>query len=464
MSLRSAHPNMYSELYTHSRFRSIKILSGIAVFVLVASALFLFTQDSAPTRASKKQLVEHEIVNVSPRQVGVFWQVEEPDMGWILYGTSPTKLDQIALDMRDTSSEKSLHTYHYALLQTLEPNTTYYYQIVSDNELVKPEGADAFEARTLSADAVSSTLSPIYGKVLKTNGQPAQNAFALVMIGNAERLLSLSGSTGEWLVPLQYVVQQGSRNSVPVTEETLVTIQIFDDTARSLVRSTVNRSRPIPQPVTLGNNYSFIADSEVLSANDSKTVQTSKDPYSVTVKFPKQNAVIPGTAPLIKGTGIPGKTVEILINSKPEIRLRTSVDNQGIWTAPLKQTMNPGEYLVEIVTENSRGDQIKMSRDFILIKSGERVLGDTDTATPSGTLAPSPTARPSPSVVVTTASPTPIPSQTVSPTPIITTAATVTPMVVTATPAPPVSGVNVVPYMFAGLGMVILGLGVVLLL
>lgn len=462
MSLNSVHPDMYSELYTHSRFRSIKILSGIAVFVLAAASIFLFTQDSAPTRASKKQLIEHSVVNVSPRQIGVFWQVDEPDTGWLIYGKSPTQLDQIALDMRDTTSEKGLHTYHYALLQTLEPNTTYYYKIISDNELVTPADDESFKAQTLSATAPSSTLSPIYGKVLKTNGQPAKNAFALVMIGNAEKLLSISGSTGEWLVPLQYIVQEGSQNSVPVTEETLVTIQIFDDTSRSLVRSTINRSRPIPQPVTLGNNYSFIADSEVLAATDSQNKNSSATSYSVTMKFPRQNAVIPGTAPLIKGTGIPGKTVEIVINSKPEIKLRTTVDDQGIWTAPLKTTLNPGEYSVQIVTENTRGDQVRMSRDFTLIKSGERVLGDTDTATPSGSIAPSPTTRPSPSIVVSTASPTPSP--TVTPAAVVTASATVTPMVVTATPAPPVSGVNAVPYMFAGLGMVILGIGVVLLL
>ena len=70
---------MYSDLYTKSRFNAVKMLSSVAGVIVIALGLFLFTQDSAPTRASKRALLDHQIVNMSPKQFGVFWEVDTAD-------------------------------------------------------------------------------------------------------------------------------------------------------------------------------------------------------------------------------------------------------------------------------------------------------------------------------------------------------------------------------------------------
>ena len=451
---------MYSELYTQSRFRFTKYLAFVALFVVVSTIVFLLAQDSSPTRASKRKLKEHEIVNVSPRQIGIFWETDEPDEGWLMYGDNQSSLDQIALDERDVRDEKLKRRYHYALLKNLQPNTNYYYKIVSNNELITQEDKAAFEAMTLEEAASMSSLSPIYGKIIQTNGQPARSAYAMLIVGNAYPLLSMTGNTGEWLIPLQYIATKQTRSPVPVTEEALITIQLFDDDNRSMVRSTIDRSRPIPQPITLGNNYSFISESDVLSVQDTKKVEAPVRKETVDIRFPKQGAVIPGVAPLIKGYGIPGKGVEVNIDAKPEFSSRVTVDEKGEWNVPVKISIKPGKYTLTVETEDTKGNVVQLKREFTLIKSGERVLGESDQATPSGTITPST----APSIVVSTATPTP--SKVVSPTP-TGTLASPTPIIsgtLTGVPTPPVSGMSIIPVMMAGIGMIAFGIGVMLLL
>ena len=70
---------MYSDLYTHPRFSPIKLLTTIAIVIVAALGLFLFTQDSIPTRASKRALLDHQIVNISQKQLGIFWEIDTAD-------------------------------------------------------------------------------------------------------------------------------------------------------------------------------------------------------------------------------------------------------------------------------------------------------------------------------------------------------------------------------------------------
>jgi len=327
---------MYSDLYTHSRFNPLKLLTTIAIVIVAGLGMFLFTQDSTPTRASKKALLDHQIVNMSPKQFGVFWQVDEADEGWILYGKNPKNLDSIAFDERDSGGEKEKRVYHFALLRNLDPSSTYYYKIISNNEVVQSENTDIFNAQTLEESDQATSLSPMYGSAMYSNNDPAVQVLSMLLIGNAHPIISVSGSTGEWLIPLQYIVDINSRKTVPVRENDPIIIQIFNDTQRSMVRSTFERSRPLPESIILGNNYSFIADSNVLSAQDSNPSLKESSQTQVEIRYPKQDAVVPGVAPIIKGYGIPREYVNIHIDSKPEFSARARVDENGEWDIPVK--------------------------------------------------------------------------------------------------------------------------------
>lgn len=471
---------MYSDLYTKSHNHAPRILIALAIMVMVGTFMFSVSSDSSPTRASRKTLVIHEVVNRGPGQIGVFWETDVADEGWILYGDSPQKLDQVASDERTPNGERTKRKYHYALFRNIKPDTEYYYRIVSDNEVIQQSNGEPFSARSLSSASYSSSLSPIYGKVVRGNGEPARDSIAFVIIGNASPILSLTGQTGEWLVPLQYVVEKNSTNMIPVTEDTVITIQLFDDTLRSMVRSTIERSRPIPQPVTLGNNYSFIVGTDVLSATDQIQNQPAQRQNTIDVRYPQHNAVIPGVAPIIKGYGIPGASVEVSISSKPPFAGRVVVDEKGDWIVPVQTGFAPGAYRLLMKTQDQRGRPVQLVRDFTLIKSGERVLGESATAaTPSATLVPTRATTQTPTRVpsnVPTNTPTQLsptinilsitPAVSLSPSPLISIsqAPLISPTLAPTAPPPPVSGINLIPIFMAGMGMIVVGIGVIFLL
>lgn len=438
---------MYSDLYTKQQNRPFHIMIGLAVVAIASGVFFYFSSGSTPIRASKQVVTRQEVVNVFPGQVGLFWEVEAPDSGWLIFGENPSNLNQIALDERDISGEKQKRKFHYAILKNLTPETTYYYKIVSD-EAVVSKNNDPFLVKTSSSGIASSSLTPSYGKVSEQNGSPKAGTFVMLTVSNGFPLLAVTKNTGEWLIPLQYIVNKQDYSSVPISEDSVVSFQIFNETKQSTVKAVINKTHPIPQTIVLGKNYTFIGNEDVLSATNKRSGSTvSKN--SIEVLFPKQGAVIPGSTPLIKGQALPGKNVIITINSNPVFSASTKPDSDGEWSISVKRSMSPGAYKLTMTTNNAQGKPVVVERSFTLIKSGERVGSVLAESTASATITTSPSPSPTLIAEAPTATPTDEIDESLTPTP---------------TPPPPVSGISFIPYMFAGIGLVLLGAGLVLVL
>lgn len=443
---------MYSDLYIQSKPRSFRGMIFVAVIIITAFVMYILTNNSTPIRASKKSLLEHKVVNISPKQFGVFWHVEEEDNGWVIYGKNPNDISKIALDSRGSDKEVK-YKYHYVLLSNLESETTYYYKIISNNEIVISENKDVFTFKTPSSTDISSNLSPIYGKTVFPNDQPAVNAFAMLVFDRTYSLIAVSGSTGEWLIPIQYLFDISTGKTMQISEKDPITIRVFDDESRSLVRSTIGRSRPLPQPIVLGNNYSFISGPDVLSAQNNINTKSIVDEREIEIRYPKHNALISGNSPLIKGYGMPNKYISIKINSVPTFFTKIKIDDSGEWQVPENVVLPAGTYILEAKTTDQNNKLITMQRRFTIIKSGEQVLGEGTYSTPSATLNPQPKAT-----LTITNSPSKSASNYPSPTP----TEVANQYNLTPTPEPPVSGLNVTPYIVAGFILLLFGFGIVL--
>lgn len=461
---------MYSDLYLRPHYRPSKLLISLALIVVVSFGIFYFSSDSVPTRASKKTVKKQEIVNVTPRQVGIYWESDNADESWILYGDSNKNIATVAPDIFTAKGEAPKRTYHYAELKNLNPDTTYYYVIVSDNEIIQSQDKP-FTVRTSSSVGSSGSLTPAYGKIARSSGEAAKNTIVMLSIPEAYPLLAITGNTGEWLVPLQYFVSRSKGTYVIVTEDTMAQITAFSQKDVSKVNTILAKTHPLPQTVVLGENYTFLDPASVLSAQTQAHTQDTSTlrSYSVAIRYPRNNSVVPGTAPLIKGYGIPGHTVTVTINSNPVFTSRVAVDKEGQWSVPIDRTFMPGKYILSAITENQNNRLVEIKHTYTLIKSGERVLGES-TSTPSATVKPNPTSAvftPTPTSRATTPLPT---SSFITPTSTIN---GVTPTVAvtpygsseTPTPPPPVSGVgNIAPYLMTGMGLMVVGAGVLLLL
>lgn len=443
----------YSDIYF--RPKQSKSLFVAAGLVLVVFGIFMYFSraTSAPLKAIAKTLKRHEIVNISPHQVGIFWVSDVKETGWVLYGTSKDNLSLVVIDERDVGEKKNLFSLHYVLLKGLDENKTYYYKIVSGKNVIVSPSQQPFSFKTPETVSISSSIKPAYGKITLANGVPAQNAFVFYHYKDAVPFLSLTKLTGEWLIPLQYAVNKNTNEVVAMKETEQIKIEVISETeATATIDALVSKTNPLPQTIIIGKNYKFLQADNVLTAA-TKRVATDKE-YPVSIIFPKDKAFIPGSRPLLKGQGVPGKPVKIQINSQPGYISRITTDEKGEWKVEVPVSLAAGSYTMTVTTEDSNGKGVTLTRKFTIAKSGEQVLG---VASPSATIIPSlsPTASPSATIVVT-ASPS----------------ATITFPLFTATPISSITGrlavsgtppgFNGSPFLFGSIGLIVVGVGMML--
>lgn len=459
----------YTDLYLQKQSKVPSVLIAVAFVVVAGLATFFFTSNSTPTRASKKTVKRHEVVNVAAYQAGVFWESESPDQGWIIYGEDPSKLNNIALDDRDIAGQKKEFTFHFAQIKNLDPDTTYFYKIVSNGELISSPSGEPFQFKTIINHTVTSSLKPAYGKVIQANGDAAAENIVVLQNQNNYPLVVVTGSTGEWLIPLQFSVDKDTNQPGTISEGAKVTIDIYSEDKRTEIQGIINRLSPVPQTIILGKDYTFLENDQVLPASTQQSVtieptaaqtRTNIPSVPVSILYPKDGSIIPGTQPLIRGVGVAGKFVNINLNSVPQFSARVPISADGSWRVTLPNSVLPGTYQLTMTTVDAKGKQIGMRSKFTIAKSGEQVvLGES---TPAGTLTP--TKSPTPTVASTlTITPTSTVSASISATlvPSPTTYITIAPP--SYNPPPPVSGSSYVPYIFTGIGLVIIGAGMILL-
>lgn len=440
----------YSDLYIHRGQRVPTILTAavIGIFIFV---LTVFTNlKPQPSKASPNILKSVTPVNVSHNQVGIYWETTVQESGWILYGESDNNTTKLAYDVRDVEENKSKYTHHFVTLKDLKPGTKYYYKIVSNNKMILNDNK-SFDVTTLISDADTNETKLAYGKVVKSNGTPSENNLVLVKINDAYPFMTVTKLTGEWLVPIQRLIQKGSNQEEKLKETDKITVNIYSDTNES-TRITTDASNisPLPQTTILGKDYNFADNTKVLSANTSVSTDAT---IHTEILFPKDRAIISSGKPLLKGTAVPFSDVDITlqpVNSSLNYAFRASADKDGYWRVNLDRTLPLGSYIITVIGHAKNGETERKTHNFSIANVGAQILGEGTVPTPSATVAPTAGAStPIPTTIPTTIqnTPTTINSPTVF---------------VTATPSPPVTGVSIVPVAVFSMALVVIGAGILL--
>lgn len=491
---------MYSDLYIKRKKNPLAFIVVLSLFVLAGGGYFLFQFQPAVTQANRITVVNQQIVNHSFNQVGVVWETEEPGTGWIIYGESPDSLTLSASDERDSTGNKRPFYQHYVMLKNLKPNTIYYYRVVVDDTVIGDTNDEPFEITTTEQFSTIGSTKPAYGKVTAKNGTALEGALVTVQYKNAVPLVTFTKTTGEWLVPLQYVVDTTSKRALSLNPNDQISITIQNEEGvTSRIEAIVSKTNPFPQTIVIGNNYQFLQEESVLPASTSRQEEASEDAEIVSdvetetneivieepesnialpqnydepirIDFPRENASIPGTKPLIKGQALPETIVRLQINSEPAYNFQVVTNSRGAWKVNVPQPLLPGTYTLSMSTLDLNGGNYYLERMFTILKSGEAVLGD---ATGSGNLSPSPTLVPQ---ETPTEIPTAIPTQPVSPTlgptlepqdDIASASPTLVPASVTpvpVSPTPPVTGGNGILYGVTAVGLLLIGAAAIIFL
>jgi len=442
---------LYSRFYFKKKTKVHSFLYFLALILLFFSFLVYVVKLPKQTTILQKKLLSFKIVNLGSQQAGIYWETTDKENTWLNLFSKDTKAKQKFFEETDGNDKNNLKKQHYILLSHLKPNSIYTVSIESDKGVYLDLQNKEYVFRTPASISRPVFTNPLYGKLMQSNGEPSVGSNVLISIDSSYPLFTITKNSGEWLIPLSSLVSKTTGEYFDVDNEMKIDVLFFDSEKKTSITTSLKQFFLLSQSITLGNKYDLSETENVLSAT---SVRSSSDDIlkTISILYPRENALIPAQKPLIKGKGIVGADIYAYINSKPQYSFRTKVDSEGFWMISPQEPLQPGNYVLSLNTKDENGNRVNLMRHFIISKNGEQVLG---TATAEPTLI---TPSPHPTVISPT-SITPTVSATVSPltptiiiTPIITpaitlyssptTIPTVAGVYATAVPTPPTTGQN----------------------
>lgn len=386
---------MYSDLYlrpTTERQVPRWLLAPTFLVILGLSFYFFSLKTSTYTQASPIKILEKS-QSQTDTSSSLYFSLPEPHAVYVLYGTSPDSLTLTAYDVRDLAGSPTPHKYYYVEFTGLKPMTQYYYHIIADDKIIQTNTDGNTNTFTTLAKRNTGTVSkPVYGKLVSAQGAGISGALVQVTSSPSvpgRMVMGVTKSNGEWLINIPWATAE---------EDTIQIRLMSDQFPKSTVTTVLSRAAPLPQSIISGTDYTYMTKrDDVLPAS---TTRASQQDFILSLQFPVQNAVIPIGKPLIKGKGVPGTKVTVLLDSKPPLRLETVVRKDASWVAESRVSFTPGQYTLVAFLQDNNGIERSIERSFIIAKSGEQVLGETTTkgSTPSASLTP--LVSPAPSQVV----------------------------------------------------------------
>jgi len=144
------------------------------------------------------------ITNLTDTYAVISWRSSKKEEGYIKYGTSKTEMNDEIIDLRDSLSEKGEYYSHYVETGRLEPDTTYYFQVYSGDDVYDNDGAK-YTIKTYSTLSSAPPLESKVGKIINTSDLSDWVLIAKVVdndelgtSGSSAFLSVLPDSNGTW--------------------------------------------------------------------------------------------------------------------------------------------------------------------------------------------------------------------------------------------------------------------------
>lgn len=401
----------------------IPTIVGILLVILIVAAIIVGSESylrTATTASGSIQPANVQITNVSDTTFTMSWITQTPTTGALSVAAS--RKTQVLFDDRDTNNQEKYLT-HSVTFRAATPNTDYDITILSNGKK-NINGETPYKVRTSEhLTAESGNLEPAYGTIASAANQPVKDALVYLTLEGGQTLSTISKPSGTWLIPLNLTRTQDLTSFLPTTERMTETIVVRTGNQETNALTDTLNDSPVPA-MEPDKTYDFRSlnakiPGQPLALVPTPRVQKStnavlgtssvKPANTVSLVIPADGASLPTTFPLIQGTGIPGKTVSLVIGITNPIGDSTKVGTNGLWSYTPKKQLTTGKQSVTITTQNLQNKPVAITHTFTILKSGTQVLGDatpsatlTPTNTPEDTLEPTPTDDPTAS-----SSPTP---------------------------------------------------------
>ena len=127
--------------------RTFYIIGTILLIAIIAVAGYSVAQRNTQIKTqaeSPTTPIDLRISEISQSSFTIEWETEADFSGYVLYGIKPEELNAVGIDQKGTYKFKN----HIIILEDLQPETTYYYAVVSEEDTYFSEG-NPFEIKTL---------------------------------------------------------------------------------------------------------------------------------------------------------------------------------------------------------------------------------------------------------------------------------------------------------------------------
>jgi len=398
---------LYSKFYLK---KDIKIPTLLSLFIIMLSIYAigrLFMTTSIPSQAKKDEIKRFEFTNIYSNQATVIWITQKPQYWWLVYGTSPNNLNKIAFDVRDIGGNRNKYKNHFVILKNLEANKTYYLKLTDGKTLTSNSNGQPFMFKTTEKIVTINNINPSFGNVIDDTDKPLENVLVILSIENAYKFSALSRSNGEWLIPMNYIIDIKTNKQKSVQNNEKIKIQMYDELdKKSEIQINLSNLSPLKEKVVIGKNYDYLGKENVLG--ESLSIE------KIDFIYPKSNGTITSSSPIIKGVGIANNDAKITIKGENfSNNYNLKIKKDGTWNISTPISLIPGKYTLILNTKDENKKDVQKIRYFYIAKSGEQVLGE---ATPSAviiTIEPTIDISPSPTLSI---APTQIPQNTPTPT------------------------------------------------
>ncbi|OGG26256.1 hypothetical protein A2960_04740 [Candidatus Gottesmanbacteria bacterium RIFCSPLOWO2_01_FULL_39_12b] len=461
------------------------LIVGIGTAVTLDRSSQSLTSSASPTSHPQ----EIHFTNITDNSFTVSWLTASAIIGSITVSNNSETFTY--LDDLDSDNIPRPRNTHYITVKNLKEDNSYKVKIISGkNNCPDENSCPVFTQKTVPRLINSLTLPPAHGSILTNENKPAEGAVAYLLVGKSSILSGRVDSSGLWVIPFNHLRTQDLQNRPEIGDNDLIQITVnlspTQATTAIIDVKSIRQNLTIP-PMTIGNSYNFIAllgKKDFLAArnmqtnilgiktentntpsykNLTPTIKQSLSPQTqqlqkIDILFPKNDQdTTPDDRPRIRGYGPAGSQLLITVNSTPQTGTVT-VGKDGTWTWRPEKALPPGIHFLNIQTNDGKGNLITVTREFIVLKSGESVLGEstpsaslTPTSKPSITATPAITSSLSPTISIS-------PSPSLQPTIILTTQPTYPP-----TDIPPRSGSTGITLLTIGISLIFLIFGARLL-
>jgi len=373
--------------------RRMPTILGLILLILGIFGTYFYFQNSDNKVSSELIPEKVRITNIADNKFSVSWTSKIATKGMVEYGKVGEKLTTKESDDRDNGNTNRSYTTHHVTIEELQPSTQYAFRILSGEKSSRFDNAGSpYTLTTGPVIGATPISSNFYGNAQQLSKQPASGSIVYITLPGGATNSSIVTDSGNYAVTLSTMRASDLRSYVKYDPTaTIVSVMVESGNQQSIVSVTLTNSAPVPM-ITLGQNAEFLSIPEspvvaevvpeivpeITKENKPETpsifnVEPLADTPninavtsdSVNILNPKENGETLATLrPEFRGTGPKDTTLSIALTGQKAISDTVKIVADGTWSWAPVIDLKAGKQNLTISYVDTTGSSKKISRDF----------------------------------------------------------------------------------------------------